>query len=239
MRKLFAVLVVGAFAATANATNYGDSVGDTFTGAGGGILDIVSAEVTNDASNITFKLTLNNDVNATDWGKYMLALDTPAGSGDPGGNGWGRPISQPSGMNYWLGSWVDSGAGVQTFAYSGSWNMTQANGPFAGPGGTPASSPDVSVSAVGNTVTIVASLASLGLSPGNIVFFDAFTSGGGGGDSAIDSLANPNQSVNDWGVPYSFGPGTNAPELTYLVVPEPATLSLIGLGALALIRRRR
>jgi len=239
MKKLFAALVVAALASSASAATFNDTVGDTFTGAGGGILDIVSAEVTNDLSNITFKLILNNDVVATDWGKYLIAIDTPAAGGDPAGNGWGRPITQPSGMNYWLGSWVDSGAGVQTFQYSGAWNMIAANGMFAGPMGTPANSPDVHVTPSGNMVTIVASLSSLGLVPGNIIFFDAFTSGGGGGDGAVDSLANPNQSIADWGDAYSFGPGSNNPELTYLIVPEPATMSLIGLGALALIRRRR
>lgn len=229
MKKLLTLIAIGALASTANAVTYNDSVGDVFTGAGGGILDIVSMEVTNDLSNITFKFTLNGDVVATDWGKYMIGIDNAPG-GDTAGNGWARPINAPSGMDLWLGSWVDSGNGLETYSYGGAWGLT---------GATYNGTPGLSISKSGNTVTLDVGLANLGLAPGNIIFFDAFTSGGNTSDSAVDSLANPNVSISDWPGPYSYGPGTNNPELTYLVVPEPTTLTVLGLGALALIRRRR
>jgi len=229
MKKLLTLLAIGALATTANAVTYNDPTGDVFTGAGGGILDITQMEVTNDLSSITFKFTLAGDVVATDWGKYMIGIDKAPG-GDPAGNGWSRPINAPSGMDLWLGSWVDSGNGLETYSYGGAWSLT---------GATYNATPGLSISKLGNTVTLNVGLANLGLAPGNIIFFDAFSSGGGGGDGAVDSLANPNQSIGDWGNPYSYGPGTNNPELTYLVVPEPATLTALGLGALALIRRRR
>ena len=88
-------------------------------------------------------------------------------------------------------------------------------------------------------------LASMGVIPGDVIYFDAYSSGGGDGDSAIDSLANPNVAVTDWGGPYTSyataagGPGLNS----YTVaVPEPGTL---GLGVAMLtgagfeLRRRR
>ncbi len=227
MKKLLTILAIGALATTANAVTYNDTVGDILpTNA---IMDIVSMEVTNDLSNITFKLKLNGDVVATDWGKYMIGIDKAPG-GDPTGNGWARPISQPSGMDLWLGSWVDSGNGLETYSYGGAWSLT---------GATYNGTPNLTISKLADTVTLTVGLANLGLAPGNIIFFDAFSSGGGGGDGAVDSLANPNQSIANWGDAYAFGPGSNNPELTYLVVPEPATLTALGLGALALIRRRR
>ena len=207
--------------------------GELFTGAGGGILDIVSLEVNNDATNISFKFTLNGDVEATDWGKYMLILDT-----DPGGNtttnGWCRPISMASGADYWIGSWVDSGNGAELY----SW--TDGAGAFCSgwyqPETTYNAPPnnDISIVKSANTVTITTLLANMNLIPGDIVQLDGFSSGGGGSDGAVDSLGNPNQQIGDW------GNASEAHAVSYTVkVPEPASLALLGLGALALIRRRR
>ena len=234
MKKVLAALMVACAVQVANAspTVFNDATGDTFpTNA---IMDIVSLEADNDASTLTLKLTLAGDVVATDWGKYMVIMDTVPG-GDTTGNGWARPISMTSGADYWIGSWVDGGNGIQKYNWAGGWNLTNANGPFAGPGGTPAADPNVGISKVGNTVTLSVSLSSLGLSVGNVVLFDAFSSGGGGGDGAVDSLGNPNQQIADW------GNASEAHPVAYTIqpIPEPASLVLLGVGALALIRRKR
>ena len=68
----------------------------------------------------------------------------------------------------------------------------------------------------------------------DVFYFDAYSSGGGSNDSAVDALANPNVSINDWAVPYTSsttgdgGVGLNS----YQVVPEPTTYALLTLGAL-------
>src|SRR5438270_11504007 len=108
---------LGLAALPAHATIYGDSTGDTFTGAGGGILDITSVEVTSTAADLNFKINLNGDPVATDWGKYMIGLDT-AGGGDTTGDAWARPIGMSGGMDYWVGSWVDSGNGAEIWKYT-------------------------------------------------------------------------------------------------------------------------
>lgn len=166
-------------------SNYVDTVGDVFTGAGGGILDITSVEVGNSAFDLIFTINLAGDPVATDWGKYMIAFDTKPG-GDTTGNGWGRPISMSSGMDYWVGTWVDGGNGGEVREYTGSWPVI----------GSPV------VSKTTTNVTISFPFALLGLSPGDTFEFDVFTSGGGGGDGAIDSLANPVQSVANWSDAY-------------------------------------
>ena len=79
------------------------------------------------------------------------------------------------------------------------------------------------------------SLASLNLIPGNVIYFDAYSSGGGNNDSAVDSLANPNVSITGWNDPYtSYVTGAGGPGLnSYTVaVPEPTTYALLTLGAL-------
>jgi uncharacterized protein (TIGR03382 family) len=234
MRNLALAAVAGlALTGAAKADFYFDSVGDTFTGAGGGILDIVAVEVTNDLTNINFAITVLGDVDSTDWGKYMIGIRNPGVANLSSSNGWGRPIELTGGMNAWMGSWVDSGNGLQAFSYSsGSWSGTGATGPFAGPGGTPVTTPGLLTTKSGNLVTISAPLAVLDIALGSTIVFDIYTSGGGGGDSAIDSLTNPGTAASDWGTPYAGG-GSE-----YFVVPTPGAAAL-GLAAAALVGRRR
>ncbi|HTL18243.1 MAG TPA: PEP-CTERM sorting domain-containing protein [Patescibacteria group bacterium] len=211
----------------ARADIYGDATGENFTAAGGGILDISSVEVTRTATDLIFKINLTGDPVATDWGKYMIGLDTTAG-GDPASNGWLRPISMSSGMDYWIGSWTDAGNGAELRAWNGSsWVLQSA---------TYNPNPDsLSVSKDTSSVTLTLKYAGMGLTPTSVFNFDVYTSGGGGGDGAVDALANPVQSIADWGDPYNSELQKTFP------VPEPTALTLLGLGGLVIQRiyRRR
>jgi hypothetical protein len=223
------VLTASATTAEAQVTSYTDAANDINPGlaTGNGTLDILGMEISNTATDIVFRLTVNGNVGAggTDWGKFMIGISA-GGAPDSNGNGWGRPINMSSplgGMTHWIGSWVDGGGGSQLWNYSGSsWTGPSGLSGFTFSGGT---------------LTYTASLASLGLSLGSTFYFDAYSSGGGGGDSAIDALANPNISVSDWGVPYTSG-GSN-PIYSYTVVPAPGAVALLGLAGLAARRRRR
>jgi hypothetical protein len=74
----------------------------------------------------------------------------------------------------------------------------------------------------------------MGLAPGSTFHFDVYTTGGGGTDSAVDSLANPLQSISDWGNPYD---SVLQDAYTITAVPEPTTAALLGLGGLIVIQR--
>src|SRR5215813_11806625 len=198
---------------------YNDSVGDVAVpGNPYPHIDITSVDVSNTATDITFKINLNGDPIATDWGKYMVGIDSVAG-GDTAGNGWGRPISMSSGMDYWLGAWADSGNGLEVRAWNGSaWTLQSASYNAIPPLATPTKTT--------SSISLVVPLSYLGLGPGSTFSFDVYTSGGGGGDSAVDALGNPNPSITDWGNAYNSG--ANVRSYT-VAVPEPGTLTLVAL----------
>lgn len=201
--------VVGSLALPAKvaADTYPDATGEVISG---GILDITSVEVTNTAYELIFRIGLNDNPVATDWGKYMVGLDTTPG-GDTAGNGWGRPISMASGMDYWIGSWVDGGNGAELRSYTGSWNLDSAT--------YGANSAGLNISKTTTNVTVRLLMASMGLSVGSTFDFDVYSSGGGGGDSAIDALSTSSQSVAAWGDPFTTVAASNK---TYTIAPVPA-----------------
>ena len=234
--KLWVAVLAGLLAVSAGADIITDQTGDIDPGlaTGDGTLDIISMEVTHNATDLMFSLTLNGNISSTDWGKFMIGIAT-GGTGTTTGNGWGRPINLNSpigGMDFWIGSWVDGGGGAQLWSYSGAtWSNLGAPGSYTM---TPGAQ---------SVLAYTVALATLGLANGDTFFFDAYSSGGGNTDTAIDALSNPNFSVTSWDQTYtSTNGGTGLSSYTISSsIPEPATMSLIGLGALSVLglRRRR
>ena len=227
--KTIAASILAVLALNAQAANYNDSTGETIFG---GILDINSVEVNNTATDLIFKINLVGDPVGTDWGKYMIGLDTTAG-GDTVGNGWGRPIGMSSGMDYWAGSWVDSGNGVQIHQYTGAWAQIGASGPFAGGPAVPG----LSITKGAFYLEITTPMSLIGVGPGSTICFDVYTSGGNASDGAIDALGNPLQTIANWGDPYNSG--SQYATYTIPAVPEPTALALLGIGASLIIGRIR
>lgn len=230
-----------AFGVEGSSSPYSDPAGDIDPGIANanGTADILGMEVTNTLTDLNFKLTVNGNVATTDWAKFMIGIASTKTAGTITGNGWGRPINMQvtgtggPGMDYWIGSWVDGGSGSQLWTYnSGSWAGPASLGGFSVTPGTT------------SEISYTVSLASLGLGVGDTFYFDAYSSGGGGSDSAIDSLANPNVSITSWSQTYTSQPvaagglGLNS----YTLVPEPATMAAFGVVGAAvagrLIRRR-
>ncbi|MFZ4723260.1 MAG: hypothetical protein ACOYMI_08970 [Phycisphaerales bacterium] len=222
---LAATGVVALVAGSLNATPgvvYNDSASDISGGinAAGGTANILSCEVSHTATDIQFSLTVNGSVNNTDWAKFMIGISSPGSAlKTTSGNGWGRPINFASngGMNYWVGSWVDGGGGGQL------WNNT------AGGWNGPASA---SIALSGNNVTLTVSRAAIGMSGDGTFLFDVYTSGGGGGDGAIDALSTNAVSMANWGDSFTT---TNA--LSY-AIPAPGAVALVGLAGLVARRRK-
>jgi hypothetical protein len=175
---------------------------------------------------------VNGNIGSTDWGKFMIGIANNKGYGTSSSDGWGRPITMSAngGMTNWIGSWVDGGGGAENRSNQTSWGLTGAtyNGNFGG----------FSLSAgAQSTITFTVSIASLGMSIGDTFSFDAYSSGGGDGDSAVDALANPNVAITSWGQAYDSG-ASNSFSYTLGAVPAPGAIALLGVAGL-LGRRRR
>jgi hypothetical protein len=240
MKKMICAAAVVALAGAANADVYNDNTGASADGGdmadafvGFPHLDIVSVTVTNDATNLYFDIQLNADLDAANWGKYIVGMDTGANAGDnstdPGS--WNRNVDWGRGITDFLGTWADdggSGAGGELRQYDGvAWGLTDAT--YIG-GGLIGGSDANHASGV---QSIWVNMAALGLSVGDTFDFDVFSSGGGA-DPGVDHLSRSDEATDDWGTTSVAGEF-----LSYTIVPAPSSIALLGLGGLAAIRRRR
>jgi len=176
---------------------HNDATGDIDPGisTGGGTLDFISSTVTHDETSITFKFVLNGNISTTDWGNHMIGIATGKTAGTTTGNAWGRPINLNSpigGMNYWIGSWHNSGGGQQLWSYNGSsWDGPSASlTPTRVPGAT-------------SEVSFKISFSTLGIAAGDSIYYDFYSSGGGGSDGAVDAVANSSVTINGWSGVYT------------------------------------
>jgi hypothetical protein len=168
-------------------------------------LDIVSVEITNDLTDITFIITVSEDPLTNDWGRYMIAIDSQAG-GLTNYNAWyPRPISLSSGLEYWFGCWIEGTGGRELYHWR---DDIQAFDVIPYFGGNPV--------AADNSISASIPLASLGLSDGDTFVFDVFTSDGGVSNSAVDALSDPAETISNWLDPY-----VSVSALTYTVGEEP------------------
>ena len=213
---------------------FSDAIGDIDAGisTGNGTLDLVSMEVSHTATDIQFKLTVNGNIGTTDWGKFMVGIANNKGYGTSSSDGWARPITMSAngGMTNWLGSWVDGGGGAENRSNQTSWGLTGATynsnfGNFALAAGAQ------------STITYGVSIASLGMSIGDTFRFDAYSSGGGNADSAVDALANPNVAITSWSQAYDSGT-SNSFSYTLTAIPAPGAIALVGLAGLVARRRK-
>jgi hypothetical protein len=199
LQRLFLLpLVAATMAATsafAQPISFNDAIGDIDPGisTGGGTLDIVKMEVSDTLEDVIFKLTVNGNIATTDWGNFMIGIANQETAGSATGNGWNRPINLNAGggngMTHWIGSWVNGGGGSQLWAYTGTGTDGGTGGNWSNTGATKAFSLAAGTQSI---ITYTVSKDSLGVATGDTIQFDAYSSGGGGTDSSVDALSNPN-----------------------------------------------
>ncbi|OUU90135.1 MAG: hypothetical protein CBC35_12305 [Planctomycetes bacterium TMED75] len=180
-----------------------------------GNLDLVSVTVTNDDTNLFFAIETRE---IADWTKYLAFIDTGDGGVDGNNNPWFRNIEMgAAGVDFFAGSWIDGGGGIDFQSYNGSgWQGAAGAG--------------LSIDWAANTVTLSFELATLGVSGGDTIGFEIATSGTDNGNPATD-LMNGNSGT--WGGGSSFNE-----MLSYTVVPAPGAVSLLAVAGLIARRRR-
>ncbi|MFO0860373.1 MAG: PEP-CTERM sorting domain-containing protein [Phycisphaerales bacterium] len=215
----FAAALVAASGVAQAATIYNDAENDLFDN-GFSNLDIKSVSMSHDANNVYLSVETRGYQN---WTKYMIYMNVSTASDYTGTNAWNRPANLTTNISHYVGSWVDQpNTNQQNWAWDGfSWNMD---------GGT--TNNDQSQTGA-NIVTFTISRSFLGLMGNGVILFDVGTSGGGGGDPAVDCLSRNTPSTTGWG-----DPSTSGNFLAY-TIPAPGSLALVGLAGLAAGRRRR
>jgi hypothetical protein len=178
------------FAVEVRGAPYVDAVGEQ-AGDNNSEVDITGVEVTRDLTSLNFKIHLAGDISTANFGNYLIGIQTGPGGNMELNNPWGKPIGIGTGMNYWVGSWVNFGGGAEVYGWDGgAWTRT-------GQTITPTLAPD--------STTISIPLIQLGLGNGSAFKFDVWsTYGAPGGQSAYDALNNPQTTVAEpWnGTPY-------------------------------------
>lgn len=169
---------------------YGSPEASDPSGDGGGNanMDLLDLYVCNDASYWYFCFTINDDINATNWGKYILYVDIDGASGSGATtDSWGRSVSctDPHLPEYSLNSWVDTPpydvSHTQFWAFSGSWSMSGGIDAVALNASTPSGIEwKIEKSRIGDPDSL---------------WCEVYSTGGGDTDNARDTANDP---ADDW-----------------------------------------
>ncbi len=168
-------------------------------GQAGSPMDLQNLYMSHDTDHLYIAFTINQNVTTggTDWGKYVLSIDTDgvSGSGAPS-PGWGRAatFSNPHLPDYELYTWVNAlpyeVTDVQRWRYAG--------GAWGNVGSITSAALD---SAAGLTVIeYKVAKADVGVADPPRFWIEAWSTGGAGTDNAQDSINNPKDDANpgDW-----------------------------------------
>jgi hypothetical protein len=234
-------------ATPALAAVYPDALNDNN---GGAEVDIDNVQITNDLTNITFKITARtgSDFTTNRFGNYEIgiqkgngaggqtAINGTFGQGNPAaGNPYGNQVGISTGMNYFIGSFLAGtgfDGGGELFSYSSGGGWTKIG-------------PTSTNTQTANSTQFSFPLSALGLNVGDTFHFDVWTTFGSP-QSAYDALSKstnatapgfpfPNPTVTPYDA--ATASGSNFAQQTYTVVPEPT--SLLGLVGLTMLPRRR
>jgi hypothetical protein len=160
---------------------------------GNAVMDLLDLYVCNDTNFWYFYFTIDADIVGTNWGKYVIYIDTTNDANGATYDAWGRNVvvQDPHKPEFGIYTWVDVApydpSDTQIWAWNGtSWDLVGSVTEAALQGGTVSAIEwKVPKSVLGNPSTI---------------WCEVWCTGGGGGDNAQDTSNDPPDDWNatDW-----------------------------------------
>ncbi len=183
---------------------YGDPVASDSAGDGNGNanMDLLDLYIADDDEYFYFAYTVNADIAAANWGKYMLYIDTTNDGEGATSDAWGRNVvaENPHQPEFSINSYVDAapyGAeDVQFWAWNGGWSQgANIQAAALGAGATSVIEWQVSKAALGNP---------------SVIWAEVWNTGGGDTDNAQDTINAPAEDWNasDWSTQASLDVST-------------------------------
>jgi hypothetical protein len=184
-----------------------DGAGD---GNGNANMDLLDLYVAEDADYLYFAFTVNADIGATNWGKYIIYVDTTNDANGATSDAWTRnvAVNDPHKPEFGIYSWVDSPPYgpdhtqiVPWNQVSGSWDRDSMS--------------TVAACAIGAGATSVIEwqVAKADLGNPSEMWFEVWDTGGGGSDNAQDTINDPPEDWNatDWSTTAVLAVSTHYP----------------------------
>jgi len=187
------ITIDGVVDALYGAPHASDPAGD---GNGNANMDLLDLYIAEDSNYYYFAFTVNSDIVSTNWGKYVIYIDTTNDTNGATSDAWGRSVvvNDPHKPEYGIYAWVDGGdfgpGKTQIVPWTGSgWDWGSVKSAFA------------AARAFNGTVSVVEyQVAKADLGNADQLWVEVWSTGGGGGDNAQDTINNPPDDWNatDW-----------------------------------------
>ncbi len=174
-------------------------------------IDLIDLYVCNDNTYWYFLVTVNDNLSATQWGKYMLYIDTSNDLNGATSDAWGRnvTVSDPHKPEFSLNSWTDSQPyGPEDTQF---WAWDQGTSTWSQSGGA-----DGAALSAGAVSGIEWKIAKSRLGNPASIYCEVWTTGGGGTDNAQDTSNDLPDDWNaaDWSTPAVLSNSTLVAEQT-------------------------
>jgi glycosidase len=197
--------------------DYGPPVASDPPGDGNGNanMDLLDLYVAEDEAYLYFAFTINSDIAASNWGKYIIYVDTTNDASGASDDAWTRSVSvnDPHKPEFGLYSWVDNPpydpSHTQFWSWDGGWSQF---GTLDG----------AAMSTTGITSTLEWQIQKSRLGNPEEIWFEAWDTGGGDHDNAQDTINDPPDDWNafDWSTPAVLDNSTYF-DIQMIEPPEP------------------
>ena len=160
-------------------------------GNGNAVMDLVELYITEDSTSYYFAFTVDADISTTNWGKYVIYVDTTNDTSGADRDAWNRKVvvDDPHKPEYGLYTWVDQppyGANRTQF-----WRWT-------GSGWTQDGSLDAAALSAGPVSVLEWRIAKSRLGNPSTIWVEVWSTGALGDPNAQDTINDPPEDWNAW-----------------------------------------